>query len=140
MPITTIPVETPIPNNKTLPVLTPVSVDANGQLLNFNAATVSGKPPFGNVGRLSMRNLGPNTAYYMFDAVDAAPFPTAASAAGSVAGVVYTPGVAQLAVNEALNWEDIDIASIGFICAAAASAVVEVQVLKSRGGNGGIGG
>lgn len=138
MPITTIPVETPIPNNPDVPVVTPVNVDASGELLNFNAPTVSTKPPFGNVGRLSMRNAGANTVYYMLNATLTI-FPTAAVAAGSISAGVYHPGVASLQVNEALNWEGIDISSIGFICASGLTATVEVQVLKSSDGEGGLG-
>jgi hypothetical protein len=138
MAITHIPVETPIPNSNAVPVLTPVSADANGELLDFNYIT-GVTAALGNVGRLSMRNAGPNTVFYMFNATMSI-FPTAAVAAGSVAGNVYTPGVAQLLVNEALNWENVNIGSVGFICAAGQTATVETQVLKGSGGNGGIGG
>lgn len=131
MPITVIPVETPIPNSAKLPVVTPVNADSNGQLLDFTAATVSGKPPFGTVGCLTLRNAGPNPVFCMVNAKNPTPFPAAAVAAGSVAGVVYTPGVFSIQVNESVNFQDVFITSVGFICAGGQTALVETQAIKS---------
>ena len=138
MPITQIPVETPIPNSPRLPVVTPLNVVGDGSapspamLLDFLYA-VGIVAPFGPVGCLTLRNAGPNPVFCMINATPTI-FPTAAVAAGSVALGVYTPGVFMIQVNESVNLEDVIISSLGCICAAGQTALLESHAIKS--GNG----
>jgi hypothetical protein len=128
-----IPVETPIPNNPHTPVSTPANVDANGKLIDFNAATASGLPPLGSVGCLSIVNNGPNTVYCALNSTIST-FLTAAVSAGSVAvgpPAVYTPGVFALAANMAANFENVLINSVGLVCASGQTAAVQTQAIKS---------
>ena len=127
MPITTITVAAPIPTNSRTLIVSPVSADANGQLLDFSA--------LGYMGRVSLRNVGPNPVYIMVGAT-ATNFPTAARAVGSVVGGVYVPGTFVVQANEAFNFSDILFQRIGFICAAAQTAVLDVQATQNSGGTG----
>jgi hypothetical protein len=91
----------------------------------FAGSAVAGSESFAAVGVMGAAyivNNGPNPVWLSFDALP-------------VAGA-YGDGRKRLAMGESLNLDDIVYTSIGFICAAAQTADVEIVGLIRSGNSG----
>jgi len=100
--------------NTTLPIVRPASVVPAGVTISFIAV--------GRMGRVSMINRGPNTAFARFD--------------GTPPSAAIQDNVISLNVGDAFNVGNTFFTTIGLLVAAAESAVVEIVAFQSSGAQG----